>query len=238
MSQFLSPHHNRREDAWGGTAEKRMRFVLEVYRAIRAAVGAEFPVAIKLNSADFHKGGFSQEESAAVVAALASEGIDLVEISGGTYETATMVDGKGAKTDGDTREGFFMAYAESVRKNVDVPLALTGGFKSDVGMAHAIESGAVDFVGLGRAFALEPDFPAQIFAGKPFRSVVKRRTTGFKNVDRLSMLDITWYENQLALLGDGKAAQPNLSPWKSMFSTMYKMGFGAFKQRRVSSRTK
>ncbi|MFT5356034.1 MAG: 2,4-dienoyl-CoA reductase-like NADH-dependent reductase (Old Yellow Enzyme family) [Polyangiales bacterium] len=236
VSQFLSPHHNQRDDGWGGTAEKRMRFVLEVYRGIRAAVGADFPVAIKLNSADFHKGGFTQEESAGVVAALASEGIDLVEISGGTYETSTMVDGRGARAKGDAREGFFMAYAELVRESVDVPLALTGGFRSDTGMAEAITSGAVDFVGLARAFALEPGFPAQILAGRPFKSIAARPTTGFKSVDRFSMLDVTWYENQLARIADGKEPLPTLSPWRSIGSTVYKMGFGAFRQRRVSSR--
>lgn len=235
VSQFLSPHHNRREDDWGGSAEKRMRFVLEVYRGIRAAVGAEFPVSIKLNSADFRKGGFTQEESAAVVAALAAEGIDLVELSGGTYETPTMVDGHAARAKDDTREGFFLAYAESIRKNVDVPLAVTGGFRSDTGMAEAIDGGAVDFVGLARAFALEPEFPAQILAGRRYRSIVKRLSTGFKTVDRLSMLDITWYENQLARIGDGKAPQPDLSPWRSIGSSLYSMGFGAFKQRRAGS---
>lgn len=91
VSQFLSPRHNQRSDRWGGSFENRMRFVLEVYRAIRVAVGADFPVAIKLNSADFQKGGFSEEESMLVVEALAREGIDLVEISGGTYESPAMV---------------------------------------------------------------------------------------------------------------------------------------------------
>lgn len=235
VSQFLSPHHNRREDDWGGSAEKRMRFMLEVYRAMRAAVGPDFPVSIKLNSADFRRGGFTQEESAAVVVALAAEGIDLVELSGGTYESPAMVDGRAARAKEDTREGFFLAYAESIRDSVDVPLAVTGGFRSDIGMADAIDGGAVDFVGLARAFALEPNFPGQILAGKQFKSIVKRLSTGSKTVDRLAMLDITWYENQLGRMGDGKAPKPDLSPWLSIGSTLYNMGFGAFKQRRAGS---
>lgn len=235
VSQFLSPHHNVRTDAWGGDANGRMRFVLAVYRAVREAVGDSFPVGIKLNSADFHRGGFTQEESAHVVAALAAEGIDLVEISGGTYETATMVDGKGARSSNE-REAFFMDYAEQVRAQVDVPLILTGGFQTSSGMAEAIEQNAVDFVGLARAFCLEPDFPARVLSGETYQSIVSRPTTGNRTLDRYSMLDVSWYENQLARIGDGKPPLPSLNPWVSIATTFYKMGFGAFKQRRARTR--
>ncbi|WP_176598925.1 hypothetical protein [Sphingobium sp. 15-1] len=93
ISQFLSPHHNRRTDDWGGTPEKRRRFVLAVYQEIRGQVGAEFPVAIKLNSADFQRGGFSEAESLDTIRALAQAGVDLIEISGGTYEAPAMSGG-------------------------------------------------------------------------------------------------------------------------------------------------
>jgi len=90
VSQFLSAHHNVRTDGWGGSPENRRRFAVEVYRAIRARVGAAFPVGIKLNSADFQRGGFTEDESMAVVDALAAEGVDLIEVSGGTYEAPAM----------------------------------------------------------------------------------------------------------------------------------------------------
>ena len=90
VSQFLSPHHNTRTDEWGGSAEKRRRFVLEVFKAMRTAVGADFPVGIKLNSADFQRGGFTEEESMDTIRALSEAGIDLIEISGGTYEAPAM----------------------------------------------------------------------------------------------------------------------------------------------------
>jgi 2,4-dienoyl-CoA reductase-like NADH-dependent reductase (Old Yellow Enzyme family) len=90
VSQFLSPHHNRRTDQWGGSPENRRRFVLAVYAEIRRQVGPSFPVGIKLNSADFQRGGFTEEESIATIRALADAGIDLIEISGGTYETPAM----------------------------------------------------------------------------------------------------------------------------------------------------
>ena len=86
VSQFLSPRHNQRTDQWGGSLENRMRFVCEIYKRLRAKLGNHFPIAIKLNSADFQKGGFSDGESMQVVQTLAENGMDLIEISGGTYE--------------------------------------------------------------------------------------------------------------------------------------------------------
>src|SRR5690606_4357614 len=113
VSQFLSPRHNQRDDRWGGTPENRRRFVLEVYRAIREAVGEDYPVGIKLNSADFMKGGFTEDESMAVVSALAEAGIDLIEVSGGTYESPSMV-GYKMKESTRQREAYFLEYAEKV----------------------------------------------------------------------------------------------------------------------------
>ena len=90
INQFLSPHHNQRTDQWGGSAQNRRRFLLAVYSEIRRQVGADFPVAIKLNSADFQRGGFAEDESLATIEALVEAGIDLIEISGGTYEAPAM----------------------------------------------------------------------------------------------------------------------------------------------------
>ena len=90
VSQFLSPLVNHRNDKWGGSLENRARFVLELYRKIRSKVGDGFPIGIKINSADFQRGGFTEEESMEVVKMLGAEGIDLIEISGGTYEKPVM----------------------------------------------------------------------------------------------------------------------------------------------------
>ena len=96
VAQFLSPLSNQRDDEWGGDPERRMRFVLEVVRRIRARVSPGFAVGIKLNSADFQRGGFTEDESRSVVAALAREGLDLIEVSGGSYEAARH-DGQGRR---------------------------------------------------------------------------------------------------------------------------------------------
>jgi len=113
VAQFLSPLSNQRDDEWGGDSERRMRFVLEVVRRIRARVSPGFAVGIKLNSADFQRGGFTEDESRSVVAALASEGIDLIEVSGGSYEQPAMM-GKTADST-RAREAYFLEYARTVR---------------------------------------------------------------------------------------------------------------------------
>ena len=93
VSQFLSPISNTRKDQWGGSLKNRARFVREVYREIRTQVGPDYPVGIKINSADFQRGGFTETESMEVVQFLSHEGMDLIEISGGTYEKPAMVKG-------------------------------------------------------------------------------------------------------------------------------------------------
>ena len=215
VSQFLSPHHNTRTDDWGGTPEKRRRFVVEVYRAMRKAVGAKFPIGIKLNSADFQRGGFTEEESLDTIRALADAGIDLIEISGGTYEAPAMTGIKAAKTlvkdSTRQREAYFLEFAEKARAAVKTPLAVTGGFRSAEGMAQAITSGAVDFVGLARILAIEPDVPQRLLSGQKPRQQVKPITTGIKAIDKLGILEVSWYTGQLKRIGRGEAPKPNES---------------------------
>ncbi len=215
VSQFLSPLSNQRTDDWGGTPEKRRRFVLAVYQAMRKAVGPDFPIGIKLNSADFQRGGFTEEESLDTLRALAGAGIDLIEISGGTYEAPAMTGVKTsqapAKASTRAREAYFLAFAEKARAAVDTPLVVTGGFRTARAMAQAIESGAVDMVGLARILAIEPDAPLRLLAGQPTAHQVKPITTGLRVIDRLGLLEISWYTGQLRRIGRGEAPRPNES---------------------------
>jgi 2,4-dienoyl-CoA reductase-like NADH-dependent reductase (Old Yellow Enzyme family) len=234
VSQFLSPLHNQRTDRWGGSFENRLRFVLEVYRAVRAAVGAGYPVAIKLNSADFQKGGFSEEESMQVVEALEREGIDLVEISGGTYESPAMVGAQApVKASTQQREAYFLAYAEQVRRRVRTPLMVTGGFRSTAGVEAALASGATDLVGVARPLAVEPALASRLFSEPAYRLDMPMPTTGSKLVDQMTFLAITWYEHQLARMGNGKRPLPRMSAWRSVLSTLMGMGAMAFNKRRA-----
>lgn len=232
VSQFLSPRHNQRADQWGGSLENRMRFVLAVYSAIREQVGNDFPIGIKLNSADFMKGGFSEEDSMQVVKTLADAGIDLIEISGGTYESPSMM-GADVKESTVKREAYFLDYAEKVRALVDTPLVVTGGFRSSKAMQAALDSGATDFIGVARTTAVDPDFPNKLMADENHQQILKRLTTGKRAIDKMAMLDITWYEAQLARMAKGKKPKANLSEWGVFFGTLLNAGIYAFRSRRA-----
>ena len=232
VNQFLSPRHNQRKDKWGGTLENRMRFVLEIYQAIRKAVGDDFPVGIKLNSADFMRGGFSEEESMIVVKKLDEAGIDLIEISGGSYEAPIMADGTGKKSSLQ-REAYFLEYAEKVRKRVDTPLVVTGGFRSSLAMRQALTSGATDFIGLARPMALDPNMPHKAIQDESYQVQSRPLTTGFKALDKMVLLNMSWYEVQLARIAKGKSPKLNLSEWYSTLIVFKHLGIFAFRKRRA-----
>lgn len=235
VSQFLSPHHNQRTDEWGGSPEKRRRFVLAVLAAMRAEVGADFPIGIKLNSADFQRGGFTEDESLDTIRALAAAGIDLIEISGGTYEAPAMTGVKTqaapAKDSTRQREAYFLAFAEKARQAVQVPLVVTGGFRSLEGMAAAISSGAVDLVGLARAVAIEPDVVNRLLSGQAPREQVRPIKTGIPPIDRMGLMEVSWYTGQLKRIGRGEAPRPNESALWVFLKTVFKqMGWGRKKR--------
>ena len=146
--------------------------------------------------------------------------------------TAGILDGEAPAVPADA-DPYFLGFAERLRKRVDVPLAVTGGFRTAEGMAAAVRSGAVDIVGLARPLALEPDLPKRILAGEDFVSRVRRLTTGSRTVDKLAMLDVTYYETQLARMGAGQAPDPDMHPLKALASNVLALGSAAFKQRRA-----
>ncbi|MFT5800102.1 MAG: 2,4-dienoyl-CoA reductase-like NADH-dependent reductase (Old Yellow Enzyme family) [Candidatus Azotimanducaceae bacterium] len=154
LSQFLSPLFNKRSDEYGGTIANRIRLLLETIAQTRAAVGSHFPIAVKLNSSDQLEGGFEEEDALKVVAALDTSSVDLIDISGGTY-----FPGAKSASDGAGRGPYFIEFAKRARKMTTKPLMLTGGFKTRMQAEDAIESGAVDVVGLARALTLEPSLP-------------------------------------------------------------------------------
>ncbi|MEH6785208.1 MAG: NADH:flavin oxidoreductase/NADH oxidase family protein [Alcanivorax jadensis] len=234
VSQFLSGHHNRRTDKWGGSLENRMRFPLEIYRAIRDAVGPDYPVSIKLNSADFQRGGFTEEESMTVAETLANEGLDLLEISGGNYENPAMAGARGVRESTVKREAYFLDYAQAIRKRVSTPLMVTGGFRSAEAMAQAVESGATDLVGIARPLAVEPDLANRILAGQ--EGVISRvtpRKTGIKMIDEMAMMEVSWFSRQLHRMGKGQDPKPDESVLLSLFKVITEMGIGSFKTRRL-----
>ncbi len=210
INQFLSPLTNLRDDDWGGSAERRRRFLLEVVGAVKAAVSDDFTVAVKLNSADFQRGGFDEEESMAVISALDEVGIDVLEISGGTYESAVMFEETVPKHESSRRrEAFFVDYAEKVRTKTRLPLMVTGGFRTREGMEDALRSKAADIVGLARPLVVEPDLPSRILSGTAESAKPIRLATGIKSLD--AMIQGAWYQAQIDRMASGHLPKARLS---------------------------
>ena len=134
------------------------------------------------------------------------------------------------------REGYFLSFVEKLRSQVDVPLCVTGGFRTAPGMAAAVAEDAADMVGLARTLAIQPEFPRQVLAGESPQSLVKRLSTGIKMLDMVSTLDVSWYENQLARMGRGQPPDPELAPLVSVVRSLWSQGSQAFKLRRVRRR--
>jgi 2,4-dienoyl-CoA reductase-like NADH-dependent reductase (Old Yellow Enzyme family) len=227
VSQFLSPISNTRKDQWGGSLKNRARFVLEVYREIRKQVGPDYPVGIKINSADFQRGGFTEAESMEVVQFLSNEGMDLIEISGGTYEKPAMVKGN-RKQSTIEREAYFLDYIEKARKITDKPLLLTGGFRSVKVMEDALADGKLDVIGLGRPFCLYPNLAQDIFDGKETRFETPVPTIGIKLLDKIGGIELPWYELQIQRLGKGKNPKPNLAAIWALLITIREMLLKSF----------
>ncbi len=229
ISQFLSPAADQRDDDWGGDADRRRRFLLEVTRAVRAAIGLDRILAIKLNSADFQPGGFTEQESLDVIAQLDGENIDMLEISGGTYEAPAMSGSAAERT--RRREAYFLGFAEAVREITTVPLIVTGGFRSGAGMSDAITTGATDLVGLARPLALEPELPsALVRAPAGTQSSFHLKPLGVKKLDTAA--ELWWTQYQLRRIGMGKDPNPSYGIRRALLSALNSNGINTLRRRR------
>lgn len=157
LSQFLSPLVNKRTDRWGGSLENRARMLLDIVRAVRAAVSPSFAVAVKLNSADFQRGGFDAGDARQVIEMLDPLGVDLVELSGGSYESPAMT-GRPADARTQAREAYFLDLARDLAETSPLPLMLTGGITRRATAEEVLDSG-VAVIGMGTALAVTPDLP-------------------------------------------------------------------------------
>ncbi|WP_445188249.1 NADH:flavin oxidoreductase/NADH oxidase family protein [Pseudonocardia sp. Cha107L01] len=239
VAQFLSPRSNRRDDEWGGDPERRMRFLLQVVRRIRARVSPGFAVGIKLNSADFQRGGFTEEESRAVVGALARERLDLIEISGGSYEQPAMMGTAAAST--RAREAYFLEYARTVRDLAgEIPLAVTGGFRTRSAMHTAVEAGECDVVGIGRPTATTTDAAdvilsrrADALTAHQLRYGMRRvlgKVTDLKTLDGL--LDLGWHADQLHRIGAGLEPDVDRGRLAATLALLRRNGRASFRSKR------
>ncbi|MFN3747879.1 MAG: NADH:flavin oxidoreductase/NADH oxidase family protein [Sphingorhabdus sp.] len=173
FSQFLSPRANLRDDRWGGSLENRARILLFTVNTVRTLVGPNFPISVKLNSADFQKGGFAFEDSLQVAKWLQDAGVDLIEISGGTYEQPKLLGIEGMEEPEEQnvaastlqREAYFVDFAKAMRSEVKIPLMVTGGFRTRSAMEQALKQGAADVIGIGRPLCYFPDAPKRLLGG-------------------------------------------------------------------------
>ncbi|WP_120430001.1 NADH:flavin oxidoreductase/NADH oxidase family protein [Acinetobacter baylyi] len=208
LSQFLSPLSNKRQDQWGGSLENRARILIEIVKAVRAVVSPTFTVAVKLNSADFQRGGFSAEDAQQVVLMLNELAVDLVELSGGSYEAPAM---QGQSRDGRTlaREAYFLEFAQEIRKVANMPVMVTGGIRRKQVAEKVIESG-VDMVGIATALAIDPNLPNEWKQGQNTTPELKPIT--WDNKTLASLANMATVKFQLRKLSLGKKPNPKVSP--------------------------
>lgn len=230
LSEFLSPRTNRRNDRYGGELRNRARVLLDVLKTIREVVGPEYPVAVKLNSADFQKGGFAFADSLRVAQWLEEGGIDLIEISGGTYEQPKLVGIEGleeeevqdVKQSTQMREAYFVDFAIAMQEKVSVPLMVTGGFRKRTVIEQAIRSGAADLVGLGRPMCVDTDAPRQLLSGIDELNRYEDRLSGLPGwlsfLEKIGPVRVAaafsvmyWYYAQMDELARTGKARPGLS---------------------------
>jgi 2,4-dienoyl-CoA reductase-like NADH-dependent reductase (Old Yellow Enzyme family) len=242
LSEFLSPRSNQRSDNYGGSLANRARALLECVAAVRAEVGADFPVAVKLNSADFQKGGFAFEESLQVAQWLQDAGVDLIEISGGTYEQPKLLGMAGLEEEepqtvtrpaGSTqiREAYFVDFALAMRVKISIPLMVTGGFRQRAAMLQALESGSADLIGLGRPMCVLTDAPRLVMDGLEQLPRYEDKLSLFpawlgwlttiKAFKALAGFAVQyWYFEQIAVLGRTGKSDPELSVLSATKRTM------------------
>jgi len=226
LSQFLSPLANTRTDQWGGNPENRRRILIETVRAVRQAIGKNKILSVKLNSADFQKGGLSQEESLNIALALEAEGIDLLEVSGGNYESPAQL---GYAPDRQVqRDAYFLDYASALRQQSQLPLMLTGGLRDVEVMNRLVSNGTVDVVGLARPFALQPDLAKQLLAGKSVATSAKIPAVGYKPID--AYLQLAWHAAQFRRISSGQKPKAIKGLIRTLVAFGPRMGFNILTQ--------
>ncbi|AOA59933.1 NADH:flavin oxidoreductase/NADH oxidase family protein [Acinetobacter larvae] len=209
LSQFLSPLTNQRQDRWGGSLENRARLLLEIIRAIRAVVSKNFAVAVKLNSADFQRGGFSPAEAQQVVSMLNAEAVDLVEISGGSYEAPAM-QGKTRDERSLAREAYFLEFATEIVNVAHMPVMLTGGIRRKA-VAEQVLSDGIAMVGIATALALMPDLVTLWQHDDPVAAQLP--PIQWSNKTLAALVEMARVKYQLQRHSRGLAAKPNVAPW-------------------------
>lgn len=228
LNQFLSPLTNQRTDQWGGSLENRARLLLEIVKAVRGVVSPGFAVAVKLNSADFQRGGFSADDAQQVVRLLNELDVDLVELSGGSYEAPAM---QGQARDGRTlaREAYFLEFAREIRAVARMAIMVTGGIRR-APIAQEVLASGIEMVGIGTALAIEPNLPRDWQLG--LSSAPQLPPITWKNKVLASLANMAVVKYQLHKLSQGRDSQPGVSPLWALLTQQVKDIFRTRQYRR------
>ena len=212
INQFLAAQTNHRTDRWGGSLENRARLLLEVIRAVRANVSPSFCVSVKLNSADFQRGGFDETDARAVVEMLNTLPIDLLELSGGSYEAPAM---QGEARDGRTlaREAYFLDFATQMASIATMPLMVTGGIRRLPVVQQVLDSG-IAMAGIATALTLEPQLIKQWREGRDLNPQLRPMEWKRKPLAALATLAVV--RDQMRRLSRGRLPKPNVAPWLAL----------------------
>jgi 2,4-dienoyl-CoA reductase-like NADH-dependent reductase (Old Yellow Enzyme family) len=205
IASFLSPATNRRTDRWGGDLQGRSRLLIETVRAVRQRVDPGFAVAVKLSIHDFVPGGFGIDEAAQVAAMLEAEGVDLIEVCGGTFESEATAGADLTGAPARSRQAVLAGLAPRLRAECRVPLALTGGLHSRDVMERLVSDGTVDLVGMARPLIRQPDFSRGLLDG----SADSVDTTVGSTDESTAML---WWSSQLRRQARGVGFDATYSP--------------------------
>jgi 2,4-dienoyl-CoA reductase-like NADH-dependent reductase (Old Yellow Enzyme family) len=228
VNQFLSPLTNQRTDAWGGSLENRARLLLEIVKAVRAVVSPQFAVAVKLNSADFQRGGFTTDDAGQVVEMLGRLQVDLVELSGGSYEAPAM---QGQARDGRTlaREAYFLEFARDIKAVAKMPVMITGGIRRRPVVEQVLGTD-VDMVGMATALAIDPSLPRDWRLGKDSAPELAPITWNNKLLASLANMAVVKF--QLNKLSKGQTPNPNVSPLRALTLQQIAIAFRTRQYRR------
>ncbi|KDC49959.1 NADH:flavin oxidoreductase/NADH oxidase family protein [Pseudoalteromonas sp. S3431] len=208
LAQFLSPLTNKRDDKWGGSLQNRARLLLEITRSIKASCSLTFSVSVKLNSADFQRGGFEPSDAQVVVDLLNKLNVDFVELSGGSYEAPAM-QGKTGDQRTLAREAYFLEFAKAISQRSSVPIMTTGGI-SRLSIANNVIESGVALVGIATALAYQPNLPNK-WQNEPLQLAVLPNVT-WQDKTLAGLATMALVKRQICRIGQGKPVKINASP--------------------------
>ena len=242
ISQFLSPLVNQRDDQWGGCLSNRARILLETVKKVRAVVSPGFCVSVKLNSADFQTGGFAQQDAKWVVQQLNQMRVDLVELSGGSYERPAMQGGAESKQVNSStlrREAFFVDFARDIASIAQMPIMVTGGILKRSVAIDALQKDsagfAVEMLGIARGLAFDPNL---VNHWKQNEFSVNLPVISWKNrvLAALAVMSVT--KTQLNRMAVGKTPKYTSSPAFALLADQLKSRLRTIRYKRWRTQTK